>query len=344
MNTSKDMQEKAKNEAVETILSWQKLGIKVEQLSFILTLEGTLYHPSEDCIGVPEKHEASLKVTIKELESFFTEDLICPTCKNLITFTSPLAAGREFNFQDVDYLMNWLKATQKLKFKKKSFNVIAEKLELRIDVKRIIHHFNHRYLTPGGYLLPGGAEIVRSLEKRAETFDQELEEFTNSPEGLAVIIKHSSREALHGDPLFFPLPAKSQNGKNGPRLLKESKEFNKVISKSIKRLTKAPIYSLCRDTNQNLRFIDSPANENLERAALNQLILKRWLNGSNQVAAVPYMVFLYLKRELGPSDFEAIHLDEEPDTRLLECVEAFLSADGQGFSLLEAYNAAVAID
>lgn len=324
--------------------------MKLDQILFLLTPEGKIYHPAEDCLSFEVEPGSVLKVTLKELEVIFTEDLLCQDCGTMLNFVSTSDSAKKYNFETVDYLFSQAESAKKLKLKKQSFKAIAKTLPERDNARRVIGDISK------GYSMPAAPKLQKALQKRIDVFDRAVEEFRESPEGLAAIIKYSSHDIFKEENIFFELPTGFEGGKNSPKLLGETKELHDYLQKRVKRLTKAPIYSIYRHWGSAFNPLGI---HNLERvrtdsasACLNRLISDRWLNTSDRAVSMPYMVALYLentvrrygRHKVSEHAFEVLHLDQEPSGKLLECLNVFLSDGNEGLSLIEAYNAAVAID
>lgn len=351
------------------ILKWEALGLKIDELWPLVYHQSEKYHAIVGCAsGASPKNapgdksinqvrpsvtlkeffekaeRGRVSITLKELFEMQEASLLCMGCLEYLQFDFKDSQSAKFNCSDIGSIANWIARLQDFKLEDKSVKSIGKAISQREDLARLIG------LLQTSFKVPGSLEIANKLTLDLEAFDQEVKDFQESPKGLKEILKHASREVFEMENIFDLLPSKSKNGKNDEAILRETAKLKKSLRKKAESLGKTNFYSLC--TNPKLVLsaiaddeIDLRESEgNLVAAGLSCLIAEKWLHTEGELVVLPYVIMLYIKRQLLGARFEAINLKEKPSERLVECMRALYSEQGEGISFFEAYKAAVAID
>lgn len=324
---------------LKTINSWKDAGFRVDEFKVSAFSEGSTWHSSTKCPTNPIQINSSKVMTFAELNKLVESNSFCKICASFLEFESNKSSS--LTISSIDYIAEKVRLSEGLEFKN-SLKGISKALPQRRGLMQTIKRLEKTFS------LPGSEAMLEDMRATLKSFDDQMEAFRESSFGSAQIIKHAALAIFEPETFHYSLAKKSKNGKNGKTLLKESAKMKRTIQKSIDRITNAPIYSLCADPHFEFLLLDEDDGQSDEdgtiRSGLNRLISDKWLLSEESVMVLPYVVAVYVKQSTPGFGFQPIHLDEEPDARLLECVKAFHSADGKGLSLLEAYKAAVAVD
>lgn len=351
-SNSKKSSKNPEASVLERIFNWEKLGVEVHELEFNVYYDGQTYHGITACLtpqtilvngpGVEVTEYDEDVVTLDKLAEAEKEGILCKECVCYLEFSFMGNTGSSFDFQDVDHVLQWANGLQSFRLKENTLKGIAKSLPKRSETIRSLD------LLSGPFKLPGVRGLLDRLHDNLEAFDGDVKAFYESSEGLNQILKHAARKVFQEDNGIFSLPTHSADGKNDESLIQEAKKLKKSLNKKVERFLSLPFYSLCSDPNSMLRFISkedsSRADTSLIASSLNHLIVERWVGEAGEIVVVPYVIMLYIQKQFVGVQLEVVNLKEKPTERLLECMKAIHSKNGDGISFLQAYKAAVAID
>lgn len=344
---------------LEHLLRWEEVGIKLYDLQTMLYDDADEYHTVRDCTEFESSQASESRfkslpptqkdVSVNALFEIQEAGRLCPDCLMHLEFDFDSNTNGKFEFYAINFIAKWIRPLLELKLEKRSVKGVGASINDYHSTRQAI------LALADSHRLPGSEAIVEALQAKLNAFEQELKDFRESSEGNKSLLKHVNRAVFETNSVYSSLPSKSLDNQNDAGMLKEAKKFKKGLRKQAKKLSQASLYSLCSNANDTLgTAIAEDSKERIPKEELNELELIRtglsfmirenWLDPNASVVVLPYTVMLYIQSRIKSLKLESVNLSARPSERLVECMSALYTADSDGISFLQAYNAAVAID